>query len=224
MGTATTNKGIALFIMFLVALGLGIMDVHKRLAKVDENLQATWSKTDVALQQRLDLIPAFVTVLKTYAPEDTPFFVDVALLRQKWDAATLPADRVKTASALEKALNQLLYLSEKYPDFKTSERGIYLLGKINQSKTQYLLEYRHYGEALQAYNKALHSIPGCWMAWAFGLSPKSDYFKNYQIIAGAETGTPPPSDQHFDENPGGSTASRTEKIPIVNWGKRSTAP
>ena len=78
----TTIVAIAVAAVFFLILIVWFFSTWNRLINLDENAQNAWNNIDVLLNQRYDMIPNMVSIVKGYAEHEAGIFDEFAKARQ----------------------------------------------------------------------------------------------------------------------------------------------
>ena len=78
----TTIVAIAVAAVFSLILLVWFFSTWNRLINLDENAQNAWNNIDVLLNQRYDMIPNMVSIVKGYAEHEAGIFEQFAIARQ----------------------------------------------------------------------------------------------------------------------------------------------
>src|SRR3954454_5832007 len=104
-----------MILWFAVAIVVLLVILYNRLVNLRQVAAQAWSDILVQLQQRHDLVPNLVNVVRAYADHERGTLEAVVQARNAAVAATAPAARVGAENALGGALRQVLALAESYP-------------------------------------------------------------------------------------------------------------
>jgi LemA protein len=84
-------------------------------------VEESYSAIDTVLQNRYDLIPNLVEVVKQYASHETAVFQNVSEMRAKLMHGHTPTEeRFANENALFNGMKSLFAIAENYPDLKAS--------------------------------------------------------------------------------------------------------
>ena len=111
-----------------------------RLVRLEKDVERAWSNVDTLLQQRFDMIPNMVSIVKKYAAHEEGIFMELAKARNMFASASAAGD-VKGVAAAETLLGgslpQLLALSESYPDLKANQNFMALQEDYKEIEDRY---------------------------------------------------------------------------------------
>jgi len=175
---------IIIICIAIIACFAFVITVYNRLSRqrvlVGEGLSGVGS----FLQQRNDVIPNMVEVVKGYAGHENNTLIEVTKWRNKSAAATTTTEQVQAEAGLNKALVDLYSVTEQYPDLKANQNFLQLQNdladieeKINQSR-------RYYNGTVRQYNQSRVVFPQNIIAGMFGFN-EAVFFKEDPAAAQA---------------------------------------
>jgi LemA protein len=153
---------IILLFTLLVAVAFVLygIKVFNELTKERILVDEGWSGVGAYLQQRLDVIPNLVEIVKGYAGHENKTLTDVIKARNESLSALTPEAQVEAAKNMAAALINFKSLSENYPDLKADAHFIKLQEqlagmeeKINQSRRYYNATVREYNQSRAVFPK-----------------------------------------------------------------------
>mgnify|MGYP000008717412 FL=1 len=133
-----------------------------RLVRLEKDVERAWSNVDTLLQQRFDMIPNMVSIVKKYAAHEEGIFMELAKARNMFASASAAGD-VKGVAAAETLLGgslpQLLALSEAYPDLKANQNFMALQEDYKEIEDQVTDQRQLYNSSATNFNTAIETIP-----------------------------------------------------------------
>ncbi|MCH1540950.1 MAG: LemA family protein [Candidatus Poseidonia sp.] len=133
-----------------------------RLVKLEENVNNSWSNIDVLLNQRYDMIPNLMNIVKGYASHEREIFEQFAQARQT-AAGCLQRGDVAGVAAAEGILSGMMprinMVAEQYPDLKANENFLNLQNQLVSIENQIADRREFYNAASTNFNKAIQMIP-----------------------------------------------------------------
>lgn len=158
-----TNMIIAIIAGLVVLMFLGwFISVWNRLTSLEENAIKSWADIDVILNQRYDMIPNLVNIVKGYAEHEAGIFEEFAKARQAAAGALQQGD-VRGIAAAEGVLSGMLprinMLSEQYPDLKANQNFMMLQKELVSIENQLADRREFYNASSTSFNKAIRMIP-----------------------------------------------------------------
>ncbi len=143
----------------LLLLIVYFISIYNSLTRKRILTQEGWSGIGAFLQQRLDLIPNLVEVVKGYAGHENKTLTDVIRVRNESMTALTPEAQIEAAKNMSAAMLNFKSLTEQYPDLKANinfsnlqDQLAELEDKINQSR-------RYYNGTVREYNQSLAVFP-----------------------------------------------------------------
>jgi LemA protein len=164
-------KRIALFLPFLILLGLGLSGCgYNTIQQNDEEVIAAWGNVEAAYQRRADLIPNLVEVVKGYASHEKETLTAVTEARAKVGKLQLGSDVINNPQALSQfqaaqgglssALSKLMVVVEKYPDLKANQNFRDLQHQLEGTENRINVARVRYNEAVKVFNVSIRTFPG----------------------------------------------------------------
>lgn len=153
--------GILALIMFL------IMDCYNRLVKSRMQTREAWSRIDVQLKRRNDLLPNLIETVKGYAQYEGGTLEKVAELRNQVAAATSPAEAMKASDALTRQISGIFAVAENYPDLKASSNFVQLQEELTNTENKISYCRQLYNSVVSNYNLKLETFPSNLVAGIF---------------------------------------------------------
>ena len=133
-----------------------------RLVNLEENAENAWSNIDVLLNQRYDMIPNLVNIVKGYAGHEKGIFDQFAQARNT-AAGCLANKDVAGVAAAEGMLSGLIprinMVAEQYPDLKANQNFMNLQNQLVSLENQIADRREFYNAASTNFNKAIKMVP-----------------------------------------------------------------
>ena len=150
--------GIVLFVL----VGLWYVMTYNRLIKMSVEVDRAWSNIDVLLQQRYEMIPNLVNMVKGYASHEKDLFMEFAKARQSAAGALANGD-VKGIGAAEGTLAGLMprlnFVAEQYPELKADTQFLNLQKELVSIENQVSDRREYYNSSVGNWNSAIQMIP-----------------------------------------------------------------
>ncbi len=164
---------------------LYFISTYNRMIRVRNEVDRAWSNIDVLLQQRYDMIPNLVNVVKGYTKHEEAIFSELIEAR-KVAAGALSAKDVGGVVAAEAVLGdmvqRLFAISEDYPDLKADTSFLNLQEEMVSIENQVSDRREFYNAAVTNWNTAISVIPANFVANTMGAKPR-DMFKVDNALA-----------------------------------------
>jgi LemA protein len=154
-----------------VVMGLAVVVIYNGLVGARQRVREGWSAIDVQLGRRSSLIPNLVESVKGYADFERRTMTEVVRARDALGSARGPGAAARADAALTGALHTFFALAEAYPDLKASERFAQLQTDLADTENKIAYARNYYNGAVEAYNIRVESVPGLFVARAFGFAP-----------------------------------------------------
>lgn len=161
-----------IILIIIAILLIIILSKYNSLVKARNKVKQAESGIDVYLNQRFDLIPNLVECVKAYSKYEQSIFTEIADLRSSYIKET---KNIKSAEKLNNKMNQLIAVSENYPDLKADEQYLNLQKTLTKLESQLQAARRIYNLEVTEYNNKIDVIPSNIVAGLFG-------FKHAQLF------------------------------------------
>ena len=151
--------GLAIFVLIIVGWFFGTWN---RLVRLEKDVDRAWSNIDTLLQQRYDMIPNMVKIVKGYADHEKEIFGELADARNIFAAASSSGDVsgvMAAESMLSQAMPKLLALSEAYPDLKSNTNFLSLQDDYKEIEDSVTDQRQLYNSSATNFNTAIEIIP-----------------------------------------------------------------
>lgn len=143
--------------MFFIAVALGVVSIalimlYNGIISTKNSVIESYSAIDTVLQNRYDLIPNLVEVVKGYAAHESKTLAEITEIRSRLLENHSPdKSRFDQENALSTRAKSIFALAESYPDLKASENFL----KLQEQWTE--IEDRLQG-ARRAYNASVKEL------------------------------------------------------------------
>jgi LemA protein len=157
------KKGCLICFVILGALILlsypSVKRTRDQLVTLDEGIKAAWTKLEVLLQRRMDLVPSYIETVKAQAPHEQDVFGAVTKAHLKAATALSRPQKIAAHNDLTIALGQLQAVTERYPDLKADQNFIRLQDELAGIENNIADECLRYNEAIKEYNAYRQGFP-----------------------------------------------------------------
>lgn len=157
--------GIIAFVLLVFVIWF--FSTWNRFVNLEENADQAWANIDVILNQRYDMIPNLVNMVKGYAAHEKEIFEQFANARNQ-AAAALSAKNVGGVAAAEGMLAGMMprinALSEAYPDLKANQNFLNLQQQLLSLENNLADRREAYNATSTMFNKAIKQIPANFVA------------------------------------------------------------
>lgn len=155
--------GIILILFFIIS-------VYNTLTRSRILVKEAWSGIGSFLQQRNDVIPNMVEIVKGYAGHENSTLVEVTKWRNKSAMATTPAEQNDATAGLNKALIDLYQVTENYPDLKANQNFLKLQEDLAELEEKINTSRRYYNGTVRSFNQDRAVFPKNIVASMFGFT------------------------------------------------------
>lgn len=156
-----TGGVLVLLVFFFIA-------VYNTLVKARILVKEAWSGIGSFLQQRNDVIPNMVEIVKGYAGHENSTLIEVTKWRNKSAMATTPEEQNEASAGLGKALIDLYQVTENYPDLKANQNFLKLQEDLGELESKINQSRRYYNGTVRDFNQQRAVFPKNIVASMFG--------------------------------------------------------
>ncbi len=154
-------KYILLFIIIILII---ISIYYNIMLKKENKIKNALATLDVLYKKRYDLIPSLINVIKGYTEYENDILKKIMYLRNN-----------NRNDELNNNMNELLILSEDYPNLKANENFLSLQDKLKIIEDEISAGRRNYNAHVVNYNIFISMIPNILFA-------KLLHFKKYDLF------------------------------------------
>lgn len=152
-----------IIIIILIAIFTVILFIYNNLVIKKNAVKQSRSSINVYLLQRFSLIPNLVECVKGYTKHEKEIFENITKLRTEYEQTK----QLEKASELNTQINNLLLISENYPNLKSSENFLNLQKNLSKIEDQLQAARRLYNTDVTNYNTSLEKFPNNIIATLF---------------------------------------------------------
>lgn len=170
IGIAIPGSFIYTLITLILLAGIisYTISIYNDLVTKRNQVKNSWSKIDVQLKRRTDLIPNLVEVVKDYAKHEHDTFTQVSQARASLMNARNIEDIQKSNSQLSRSLVNLFAIAERYPELKANTNFLNLQGQLQESEDKIAIYRERFNNFVLVYNNSCEQFPGNLVAQMFG--------------------------------------------------------
>lgn len=170
MGHIIPGSSVYVLIILIILAGIisYTISIYNDLVTKRNQVKSSWSKIDVQLKRRTDLIPNLVEIVKGYAQHEKETFSQVSQARASLMNAKNIDDIQKSNSQLSRSLVNLFAIAERYPELKANTNFLNLQGQIQESEDKIAIYRERFNNFVLVYNNSCEQFPGNLVAQMFG--------------------------------------------------------
>ena len=170
IGIAIPGSFIYTLITLILLAGIisYTISIYNDLVTKRNQVKNSWSKIDVQLKRRTDLIPNLVEVVKGYAKHEHDTSTQVSQARASLMNARNIEDIQKSNSQLSRSLVNLFAIAERYPELKANTNFLNLQGQLQESEDKIAIYRERFNNFVLVYNNSCEQFPGNLVAQMFG--------------------------------------------------------
>lgn len=169
---------IIVFLLLLLMFGVPLVFliyIYNRLINLRNRVDESYSRIDVLLTKRADLVPNLVATVKGYAGHEKSVLENVTASRGAFLNATGPAERFGASEGLSGALKSLFAVAENYPNLKADANFRQLQEKLAELENEIAQSRDIYNRSVRDYNTQQQTFPANLFAATFGHGPRQFY-------------------------------------------------
>jgi len=160
-------------VVFVLIVTVGwFVGTYNKFIKYKNWIEEAWSRIDVALKRRFNLIPNLIRAIEAYGDHEVKIFQDKAGDHQHAEGMS---HRIEEESQVSKSLRGLLALAQAYPDLKASANFLDLQNSLDEIEEDIQQARNLYNSNVGKFNTLVESFPATFIASKFGFEKKS-YF------------------------------------------------
>ncbi len=157
-----------IIIVIITLAAIMIIVNYNSLASLRNKTQNAWSQIEVQLQQRHDLIPNLVEIVKGYAGHELEVLKRITELRSSLSNAKTITEKENVENEINGALRSIIAVAENYPELKTNENFILLQTELSTVESKIAFSRQFYNDIVTKYNTKLDLFPSNIIAAIFG--------------------------------------------------------
>lgn len=144
----------------LVVLATMIITIYNNIIRTRNSVEENVSAIDTVFQNRYDLIPNLVEVVKQYASHEKSILEEVTKLRsQAMSGQDMSKEKLEQENMLSGTLKSIFALSENYPDLKANQNFIELQNQWTEIEDRMQAARRAYNASVKALNDIKQMFP-----------------------------------------------------------------
>lgn len=158
-------------LLVVVILALVVLSFYNKLKRLQVLIGASIQEIGNQLKRQANLIPNLVDSVKSYMVHEKGIFEDLTNARKSVDEAIANQDGKKIDQAqnlINKSISSLKVIMESNPEIQTSGLVNNLMDELRDTADKLMYARRTLIDLSADYNSSIVTIPGCWIASAFG--------------------------------------------------------
>jgi len=158
-------------LLVIIVLALFVLSFYNKLKRLQVLIGASIQEIGNQLKRQANLIPNLVDSVKGYMKHEKGIFEDLTNARKSIDEAIVNQDNKKIDKAQElinKSISSLKVIMESNPEIQTSGLVNNLMDELRDTADKLMYARRTLIDLSADYNSAIVTIPGVWIASAFG--------------------------------------------------------
>ena len=161
---------MGILLMLLLVIIVFLIYEFNKFITLKNKLNQSKSTIDVYLNQRFDLIPNLVEVVKGYAKYEESVLSKISELRTAYNSEK--NKDLEKGAELNNECNKLFAVAEGYPDLKGNEQFLNLQKSLEKIENNLQAARRLYNGDVNLYNTALETFPSSIVAIIFKFKPE----------------------------------------------------
>ena len=160
-----------------IIIGLYILVTYNSLVGLKNNAVESFSAIDTVLQNRYDLIPNLVEVVKQYAKHESETLANVTEMRSKLLSGGQDGgkERFVEENMLQSGMKSIFAIAENYPDLKANANFLELQGEWSELENRLQGARRGYNASVKDLNNKKEMFPSSVIAGMMTLPEYSSF-------------------------------------------------
>jgi LemA protein len=160
---------IGILLLFgVIGLIAYLVGTYNTFVRLFNNIDKSWSNTDVILKQRHDELPKLVDVCNSYMTHERETLEAVTKARAAYGKSMTVGDKARAENQLTSALGSLFAVAEQYPDLKANQEFLHVQQRISVLESTIADRREFYNDSVNLYNIRIEQIPANWVAQQSG--------------------------------------------------------
>jgi LemA protein len=160
---------IGILLLFgVIGLIAYLVGTYNTFVRLFNNIDKSWSNTDVILKQRHDELPKLVDVCNSYMAHERETLEAVTKARAVYGKSMTVDEKARAENQLTSALGSLFAVAEQYPDLKANQEFLHIQQRISVLESTIADRREFYNDSVNLYNIRIEQIPANWVAQQSG--------------------------------------------------------
>jgi LemA protein len=156
---------IGILLLFgVIGLIAYLVGTYNTFVRLFNNIDKSWSNTDVILKQRHDELPKLVDVCNSYMAHERETLEAVTKARAVYGESMTVDEKARAENQLTSALGSLFAVAEQYPDLKANQEFLHVQQRISVLESTIADRREFYNDSVNLYNIRIEQIPANWVA------------------------------------------------------------
>ncbi|MFC4891821.1 LemA family protein [Pseudofrancisella aestuarii] len=174
---------LAFFGVIILLISIVTIVNYNGLVNSKQAVMREMGNIESAIQRRADLIPNLVKIVNQYAKHEKETLANIKQQGKSKEYSTLPVGHDNINYLAEKqqhvnnTINELLAVSDRYPNLKSSDNFITLQSQLEGSENRINISRIYYNEAVADYNSKLYGFFGSMINESFLHYKPASYYK-----------------------------------------------
>jgi LemA protein len=164
MGFMVLTIALLTNVVLVLLVTAGLIRVRNRLARLRNNIEASWAQIEVQLARRHALIPNLVATVRGAAGHERQAIDAVTAAHRAAAAVHDPRGSAAPEALLDRVLHRMLDLAGRDPGLGANDNYLALQDELAVTEDKIAYARQFYNLAVQRYNDAVRSFPASLMA------------------------------------------------------------
>ena len=148
-----------IILAIVVILVLFVISKYNWIIQMRNNRQNAFADIDVQLQQRFDLVPNLVNIVKWYASHEQAIYDKILDARKAYAWARSVDDKIAANASLAWALWGIFAIAESNPELKANTNFLQLQTELSDIENKLAAVRRFFNSATNEYNTYIQVFP-----------------------------------------------------------------
>lgn len=178
------SKILLALVAVVVLVAIWAVIAYNNFVRLEETVSTKFHDLETCYQERLDLIPNLVEIVKGSASHEKDVLKEVMEARSKVASIQIDPSNItpeqlaeyqKAQAGVSSAIGRLIAVAENYPNLKANEAFMHLQHQCEGMENRIRVARIAYNDAVKSYNIAIRIFPNNILASIMGMERKLQF-------------------------------------------------
>lgn len=178
------SKILLALVAVVVLVAIWAVIAYNNFVRLEETVSTKFHDLETCYQERLDLIPNLVEIVKGSASHEKDVLKEVMEARSKVASIQIDPSNItpeqlaeyqKAQAGVSSAIGRLIAVAENYPNLKANEAFMLLQHQCEGIENRIRVARMNYNDVVKSYNIAIRSFPNNILASIMGMERKLQF-------------------------------------------------
>lgn len=178
------SKILLALVAVVVLVAIWAVIAYNNFVRLEETVSTKFHDLETCYQERLDLIPNLVEIVKGSASHEKDVLKEVMEARSKVASIQIDPSNItpeqlaeyqKAQAGVSSAIGRLIAVAENYPNLKANEAFMLLQHQCEGIENRIRVARMNYNDVVKSYNIAIRSFPNNILASILGMERKLQF-------------------------------------------------